>query len=102
MKDVDNNKGGALMKNETVEEFMARGGKVTKCADKNARGAQKPQTIKVCNTFSQGRKAFSIGTGSKGISRNLIGATPESKIVEQISWKRSYYGGKKYTQFKKA
>lgn len=90
------------MKNETVEEFLARGGRVTRCADKNARGAQKPQTIKVCNTFSQGRKAFSIGTGSKGVSRTTVGSTPESKIVEQIAWKRAFAGTKSYTQFKRA
>ena len=89
------------MNTESVQEFLARGGKVTMCADKNARGAQTPQMIKVCNTFSCGRKAFSIGTGSKGVSRTTIGGSPESKIVEQIAWKRAYAGGKHYTQFKK-
>lgn len=89
------------MKNETVEEFQARGGRVVVVAAHDARGAQKPQTIKVCNTFSQGRKAFTINTGSKGISKKSV-LDPESKLVEQIAWKRAFYGSKKYTQFKKA
>lgn len=36
---------------ETVAEFLARGGKITYCEPQNARGAQKPQTIKKAKTY---------------------------------------------------
>jgi hypothetical protein len=89
------------MKHETVEEFIARGGQITHAVEKNAHGAQKAQTIKVPNTFSLGRKAFTTQVGAKGVSKKT-NLDPETRIVEQIAWKRAFYGDKHYTQFKRA
>lgn len=61
------NKGDAM--NESVQEFLNRGGNVTVCKPMNAHGAQKKQTIKCPNSFSLGRKAFTVGCGNKGVSR---------------------------------
>ena len=55
--------------NESVQEFLNRGGKVTFCKEAKAYGAQKKQTIKCPNSFSLGRKVFTVGSGSKGVSR---------------------------------
>ncbi len=87
------------MKNETVEEFIARGGQITQAEPKNARGAQKPQTIKVPNTFALGRKAFTTQVGAKGVCKKT-NLDPETRVVEQIAWKRAYAGTKQYTQEK--
>jgi hypothetical protein len=45
MMNVTFNKGDAM--NETVQEFLNRGGKVTMCKDAKAYGAQKKQTTKI-------------------------------------------------------
>jgi len=55
--------------NESVQEFLNRGGKVTICKDAKAYGAQKKATIKCPNSFSLGRKAFTVGCKTNGVSR---------------------------------
>jgi len=60
-------KGDAM--NESVQEFLNRGGNVTICKPMNAHGAQKKQTIKCPNSFSLGRKAFTVGCKTNGVSR---------------------------------
>lgn len=52
------NKGESIMKNETVEEFMARGGRVTMVKPMKARGAQSGQKIKTPMRFMGDRKAM--------------------------------------------
>ena len=57
---------------ESVDEFLARGGKIKQCAPANAFNAQKPQMIKVRNSFSNGRKAFTIGSKPAGSQRRTV------------------------------
>jgi hypothetical protein len=64
---VTHNKGDHM--NESVQEFLNRGGQVTICKPMKAHGAQKKQTIKCPNSFSLGRKVFTVGCASKGVSR---------------------------------
>jgi len=54
---------------ESVEEFLARGGKITTVKPAKAYGSQKPQMIKVKNSFSHGRKAFTVGGGANRINQ---------------------------------
>ena len=45
-----------MMKNETINEFLKRGGTITMCRDAKAHGAQKAQKIKI--PVRMGRKAI--------------------------------------------
>ncbi len=69
-----------MIEYESVEEFIGRGGVVKQCRPHKAHNAQKTQKIKCPNSFALGRKVFSIGTGSKGVTSKRPYVTERSEV----------------------